>query len=193
MANSRQKCALRATCKFQHDLTNSIFKENLFSSSEQDSKDEETEKINEEGEAPKDSEAVTPTAAAEGNEETAASEEKEGGQGNEEEAVAQDANADEKDEGMTQLSKGRIICGLMATSCLFSLYGYGLHQKQTLVLLCSANLWLCGRGEYGWMIIWERCCIPWRVRMSTSKVSTVVINHTSHLYDHCTWAEYQSI
>ena len=29
--------------------------------------------------------------------------------------------------------------------------------------------------------------------MSTSKVSRVVINHTSHLYDHCTWAEYQSI
>lgn len=94
-------CSLRAACKFLHDLTNSLFKENLFSSSEQDSKDEEAEKTNEKGEAPKDSEAVTPTAAAEGNEETAVSEEKEGGQGNDEEAVAQDDNADEKDEGMT--------------------------------------------------------------------------------------------
>ena len=129
-------CSLRPDCKFQCDLTNSLFKKNLFSSSEQDSKGEETEKTNEEGEAPKESEAVTPTAAAEGNEETAASEEKEGGQGNEEEAVAQDDNADEKDEGMTQLSRDRlIICGLMPISCLFSQYGYCLHQKETLFLL----------------------------------------------------------
>ena len=156
MANSRQKCALRATCKFQHDLTNSIFKENLFSSSEQDSKDEETEKINEEGEAPKDSEAVTPTAAAEGNEGTAASEEKEGGQGNEEEAVAQDDNADEKDEGMTQSSKGPFFLWANGNQLPFFFIWVRFAPKGDPCSPLSSNVMpLWTRWISGWVIIWK--------------------------------------